>query len=156
PPVGDALSIEISGDDFAKLGEIAERIQREIADVPGLATLDSDFDLARPEVVVNVDREQAARLGLTTAKIANTLRTAVNGTEASQFRDGEDEWDITVRFAAEARASLADLSRLVVVDEDGDQIPLETVATISTGSSLQSIQHKDRRRVVTVSGKVTS
>ncbi|GMU65537.1 MAG: multidrug transporter AcrB [Acidobacteriota bacterium] len=156
PPVGDPVSIELAGDDFAKLGEIAERIQREIADVPGLATLDSDFDLARPEVIVTVDRVQAARLGLTTAKIANTVRTAVNGTEASQFREGEDEWDITVRFGPQARASLADLSRLVVVNEDGDQIPLETVATVTTGSSLQSIQHKDRRRVVTVSGKVTS
>jgi multidrug efflux pump subunit AcrB len=156
PPVGDPVSIEIAGDDFARLGAIADRIQREIADVPGLATLDSDFDLARPEVLVRVDREQAARLGLTTAKIATTLRTAVHGTEASQFREGEDEWDITVRFAPEARASLSDLGRLVVVDEDGAQIPLETVATIETGSSLQSIQHKNRRRVVTVSGKVTS
>ncbi len=156
PPVGDPLSIELSGDDFARLGEIADRIQRLIADVPGLATLDSDFDLARPEVLVHVDREQAARLGLTTAKIATTVRTAVHGTEASQFRDGEDEWDVTVRFAPEARASLTDLSRLVVVNEDGVQIPLETVARVSTGSALQSIQHKDRRRVVTIAGKVTS
>jgi len=156
PPVGAAVAIEISGDDFATLGAISERIEREIADVPGLATLENDFELARPEVVIDVDREQAARLGLTTSKIASTVRTAVNGTEASQYREGEDEWDITVRFAPEARASLADLSRLVIVNEDGRQIPLETVAAIRTGASLQAIQHKNRRRVVTVSGKVTS
>lgn len=156
PPVGDPLSIELSGDDFARLGGIAERIQREIADIPGLATLDNDFDLARPEVIVRVDRDQAARLGLSTALIASTLRTAINGTEASQFREGEDEWDITVRFAPAARSSLADLQRLVVVNEDGEQIPLDTVARIETGAALQSIQHKDRRRVVTIAGKVTT
>jgi multidrug efflux pump len=156
PPVGDALSIELSGEDFARLGEIAERIQREIADIPGLATIDNDFDLARPEVIVRVDRDQAARLGLTTALIARTLRTAINGTEASQFRDGEDEWDITVRFAPGARSSLADLQRLVVVNEDGEQIPLETVAKVETGAALLSIQHKDRLRVVTIAGKVTT
>ncbi len=156
PPVGDALSIELSGDDFATLGAIAERIQREIADLPGLATLDNDFDLARPEVIVRVDRDQAARLGLSTALIARTLRTAINGTEASQFREGEDEWDITVRFAPGARSSLADLQRLMVVNEDGEQIPLETVAEVRTGAALQSIQHKDRRRVVTIAGKVTT
>ncbi len=156
PPVGDPLSIEIAGDDFAKLGEIADRIQRAIVDIPGLATLDSDFDLARPEVVVTVDRDQAARLELTTAKIASTLRTAVNGTKASTFREGEDEWDVTVRFRPEARASIADLSRLTVVTEAGLQIPLENIARVETGSALQSIQHKNRRRVVTVSGKVTS
>ncbi len=156
PPVGDPLSIELSGDDFARLGGIAERIQREIVDIPGLATLDNDFDLARPEVIVRVDRDQAARLGLSTALIASTLRTAINGTEASQFRDGEDEWDITVRFAPGARSSLSDLQRLVVVNEDGEQIPLDTVARIETGAALQSIQHKDRRRVVTIAGKVTT
>ena len=156
PPVGDPLSIEVSGDDFARLGSIAEAIQRQIADVPGLATLDSDFDLARPEVVVRIDRVQAARLDLTTAKIASTLRTAFNGTEASTFRDGEDEWDVTVRFAPEARASLADLSRLTIATEEGELIPLDTIAKVETGSALQAIQHKNRRRVVTVSGKVTS
>ncbi len=156
PPVGDPLSIEISGDDFARLGAIAEQIQREITGIAGLATLDNDFDLARPEVIVHVDRDQAARLGLSTALIARTLRTAINGTEASQFRDGEDEWDITVRFAPGARSSLADLQRLVVVNEDGEQIPLETVAKVETGAALQSIQHKDRRRVVTIAGKVTT
>ncbi|MCB1009086.1 MAG: efflux RND transporter permease subunit [Acidobacteria bacterium] len=156
PPVGDPVSIEISGDDFARLGAISDRIQRAIADVPGLATLDTDFDLARPEVIVRIDRDQAARLGLTTTKIASTLRTAFNGTEASTFRDGEDEWDVTVRFAPEARASLADLSRLTVATEAGLLIPLDTVATVETGAALQSIQHKNRRRVVTVSGKVTS
>jgi CzcA family heavy metal efflux pump len=156
PPVGDAVSIELAGEDFARLGAIAARIQEEIADVPGLATLDTDFDLARPEVIVRVDREQAARLGLSTAGIASTVRTAINGTEASQFRDGEDEWDVTVRFQPGARASLADLERLVVVNEDGVQVPLGTVAAVSTGAALQAIQHKDRRRVVTVSGKVTS
>lgn len=156
PPVGDPLSIELSGDDFSRLGEIAERIQREIADIPGLATLDNDFDLARPEVIVRVDRDQAARLGLSTALIARTLRTAINGTEASQFREGEDEWDITVRFAPGARSSLSDLQRLMVVNEEGVQVPLETVARVETGAALQSIQHKDRRRVVTISGKVTT
>ncbi len=155
PPVGDPVSIELTGDDFAKLGAIADRITKTIADIPGLATLDSDFDLARPEVIVDVDREQAARLGLSTAGIASTVRTAINGTEASKFRDGEDEWDVTVRFEPGARASLADLERLVVVNEDGVQVPLDTVAKVSTGAALQSIQHKDRRRVVTVSGKVT-
>jgi len=155
PPVGAPVTIEISGDDFARLGEISERVRREIADIPGLATLESDFDLATPEVVVRIDREQAARLGLTTAKIAGTVRTAIRGTEASQFRDGEDEWDITVRLRADARSSLSDLGRLVIVTESGEQVPLENIATISTAATLQSIQHKDRKRVVTLSGLVT-
>ncbi|MCZ7649920.1 MAG: efflux RND transporter permease subunit [Thermoanaerobaculia bacterium] len=156
PPVGDPLTIEIAGDDFQRLGEIAARIRAAVADIPGLATLDDDFDLDRPEVVVHVDRVQAARLGLTTAKIAGTLRTAVNGTKASTFREGEDEWDITVRLPAADRTSLADLGRLAIVNEAGDQIPLETFARLERGAAMTTIKHKDRKRVVTISGKVTS
>ncbi|HEX6199020.1 MAG TPA: efflux RND transporter permease subunit, partial [Thermoanaerobaculia bacterium] len=105
PPVGDPLSIEISGDDFATLGRIATRIQEEIEDVEGLRSLTTDFELARPELIVDVDRTQAARLGLTMADVASTVRTAVTGTEASTFRppEEEDEVDITVRLAEEHR-----------------------------------------------------
>jgi multidrug efflux pump subunit AcrB len=156
PPVGAPLSIEIRGDDFATLGAVADQVQQAIADVEGLVSLDSDFDVARPEVIVRVDRTEAARLGLTTAKIAGTVRTAVNGTEASVYRYGDDEADVVVRLAEGARSSLEELSRLTVVTEDGAQVPLTAVGTLSTDSSLTSINHKDRKRVVTVTGDVTS
>ncbi len=154
-PVGAPLSLELTGDDFTVLGEIAARIRREIADIPGLVSLDDDYDLARPEVVVTVDRVAAARLDLSTVEIARTLRTAVGGTEASTYRRGDEEIDITVRLAEASRASIEDLRRLLVVNEQGDQVPLEAVATVERGASLTAIRHKNRRRMVTVSGDVT-
>lgn len=155
PPVGDPVVLEIAGDDFARLGAISERIAQLIRDVPGLATLDSDFDLARPELVVSIDRDRAARLDLKTAKIASTVRTAIHGSKASSFRDGSDEWDVTVRLAPEHRRTLADLERIAVVTEKGGQIPLGNLARFEPGAALEAIRHKDRRRVVTLSGKVT-
>jgi CzcA family heavy metal efflux pump len=158
PPVGEPLSIEISGDDFATLGAIAARLQEAIADVPGLRSLATDFELARPEVILDVDRTQAARLGLTTSDVASTVRTAVTGTEASHYRppEEEDEVDITVRLAEGARSSLEALSQLAIRTDDGAQIPLGSIATLRRASALTSIQHKDGDRVVTVSGDVTS
>ncbi len=156
PPVGAPLSIEVSGDDFATLGAVATRIEDTIRDIPGLVSLDSDFDVARPELVVAVNRTEAARLGLTTAKIARTVRTAVHGTKASVYRYGDKEADVVVRYGAGARASIAELARLTVVAEGGAQVPLSAVATVSTDSSLTSINHKDQKRVVTVTGDVTS
>jgi multidrug efflux pump len=156
PPVGAPLSIEVRGDDFETLGTIAARIQEAIADVPGLVSLDSDFDVARPEIVVEVDRTEAARLGLTTRKIATTVRTAVNGTEASVYRYGDDEADVVVRLAEGSRSSIEELSRLTVVTEDGDQVPLSALATVRTDTALTSINHKDQKRVVTITGDVTS
>ncbi len=155
PPVGAPLAIEISGDDFETLGRIAGRVRQAVEGIPGLVSLDDDYDLARPEVVVTVDRVEAARLGLTTAGIASTLRTAINGSEASTYRRGDEEIEITVRLREAARSEIADLERLVIVAEGGEQIPLGAVATVERASSVTAIRHEARRRRVTVSGKVT-
>ena len=92
--------------------------------IPGLVSLDDDFDLARPEIIVHLDRTQAARLGLTTANVAGTMRTAINGTEASTYRHGDDDIDITVRLQEGSRTSLEDLRKLAIVAEGGAQIPV--------------------------------
>ncbi|MDH3253486.1 MAG: efflux RND transporter permease subunit [Acidobacteriota bacterium] len=156
PPVGDPVSVDLSGDDFAVLGDIARRIRLEIADIDGLVSLDDDFDLARPEILIRLDRTQAARLGLTTAKVAGTIRTAVNGTEAATFRQGDEDIDITVRLAEASRNSLEDLRRLTVVSEENGQIPISAIASVDRTKALTAIRHKDQKRVVTVSGKVTN
>jgi CzcA family heavy metal efflux pump len=155
PPVGDPVSIELSGEDFATLGVISQRIRDSISDVKDLVSLDDDFDLARPEIVVHLDRTQAARLGLTTANVAGTIRTAVNGTEASTYRHGDEDIDITVRLQEESRTSVEDLKRLTIVAEGGAQIPISSIASVERSNALTSITHKDQKRVVTVSGKVT-
>ena len=56
PPVGAPLAVEITGDDFETLGQIAGRARRALEGIPGLVSLDDDYDLARPEVIVTVDR----------------------------------------------------------------------------------------------------
>jgi multidrug efflux pump subunit AcrB len=57
------------------------------------------MDDARQELVIDVDRERAALYGLSTAQVGGTIRSAVQGTEAAKFRQGENEYDIVVRLA---------------------------------------------------------
>ncbi|MEM8993940.1 MAG: efflux RND transporter permease subunit [Acidobacteriota bacterium] len=154
-PVGPPVSIELAGEDFEVLGQIAERVRTAIADIPGLVSLESDFDLARPEVILDVDRAAAARLGLTMANIAGTVRTAINGTDASTYRRGDEQIDIVVRLAESSRTSIDDLERLALVGDTGEQVPLGAVATVHRTESLLAINHRDRRRMVTVSGETT-
>lgn len=155
PQVGDPLAIELIGDDFATLGELASRVRDLVDGIPGLVSLDDDFDLASPEVVVSVDRVEAARLGLTVADVARTLRTAVQGEEASTYRRGDEEIDITVRLREGSRSSLDHLRRLTVVTEGGQQVPIEAFATVERSAALTAIRHRNRQRMVTVSGKVS-
>ena len=154
-PVGPPVSFEITGEDFAVLGSISQRIRKEIENIPGLFSLKDDFDLARPEVVVHVDRVEASRLGLTMANVAGTIRTAIHGTEASTYRQGDEAIDVTVRLAEPYRQSIDDLAGLRILGDFGAAVPLGSIATIERTSALPAINHKDRRRVVTISGQVT-
>lgn len=151
PPVGKPINIEISGDDFSKLGEISENLKREIQNIPGLTDLKDNFDRTKPEIQVIVDREKASLFGLNTAMIGMTVRTAINGTEASKFRVGEDEYDITVRLGKQQRNEIETLENLYISNRDGQKIPLSSVAQIKFSGSVGAINRKDMKRVVTVS-----
>jgi multidrug efflux pump subunit AcrB len=151
---GKPVTIRISGDDFLVLERLAREVKDKIRDVEGLVNLDDDLDRGKPEIRVKVDRVEAALAGLNTRDIANTVQTAVMGTDASKYRIGEDEYDIVVRLAPEARASLDDLAELTVPDEDGIPIPIRTVARLEAGAGPASIRRVDLKRVVTVDGDV--
>lgn len=151
PPVGKPVNIEISGDDFVKLGEISEQIKREIQNIPGLTDLKDNYDKTKPEIQVLVDREKAALYGLNTAMVGSTVRTAINGTEASKFRVGEDEYSITVRLGKQQRNEIQTLENLYITNREGKKIPLSSVAKVKFSGSVGAINRKDLKRVVTVS-----
>jgi multidrug efflux pump len=151
PPTGPPVNVEISGDDFVKLGQLSNIIKNQIQDIQGIADLKTDFNESRPEIKVLIDREKAAFNKLNTASISSTIRTAINGTEASKFRVGEDEYDITVRLDETQRDNVSSIENLFITNRDGQSIPLTSVATVSFSGGLEKINRKDQKRVVTVS-----
>ncbi len=154
PQVGKPVSIRLYGDDFEVLSRLSQRIQDEIRGAPGLVNLDDDLDRGKPELRLYVDRVDAMIAGLNTREIALAIQTAVRGTDASEFRIGEDEYDIVVRLAPEARGSLDDLGNLTVPDEDGIPVPLRALARLEPGVGPAAIRRVDLKRVVTVDADV--
>lgn len=149
PPTGKAVEIQIRGDDFSVLDQISTDIIRRIRDVPGISELKDNYEKGKPELQVRIDREKAAILGLNTSQIANTIRSAVNGTEASKYRVGQDEYDIVVRFAQNYRANYSDLLNLTIFHE-GQHYPLANFASIELSAGLTTVNHVDGDRVVTI------
>jgi len=150
PPTGSPISIEIAGDDFVMLGSLADQIKREIKDIPNITDIKDDFEEARPEIKIIIDREKAALYKLNTSLIASTIRTAINGTTASKYREGEDEFDITVRLDSAQRNDIAKIQNLYVADRDGFLVPLTSVAEIDFSGGFGAIKRKDLKRVVTI------
>lgn len=151
PPTGPPVNIEISGDDFEKLGKISDDIKRQIVDIPGMKDLKDDFDEARPEIKITVDREKAALYGLNTTTVASTIRTAINGTSASKYRVADKEYDITVRLDSAQREDITAIQSIYLPGKDGAKVPLTSVAKIEFSGGLGAINRKDLKRVVTVS-----
>jgi multidrug efflux pump subunit AcrB len=156
PPVGSAVNIEISGDDYKILGELSMLVKEAIRTVPGLVDLKDDFDDGKPELRVEIDREKAALYGLNTRLIANSIRTAINGFTASKYRVDEDEYDITVRLRKDQRSSINSLETLEVIynNKKGKtlSVPLISVAKIHKSKGPGAIRRKDLSRVITISG----
>jgi len=158
PPTGPPVNIEISGPQFDRIVQISTELKRRLTDaaqtgaLPGLVDITDNLNTGRPEVQVDVDRDQAAEYGLSTSQIAQTVRSAIQGVEADTYRSGEDEYDITVRLQKADRASLESLENLTVTNIRGQQIPLTSVADIEEGTGFGSITRIDEKRVVTVSG----
>ncbi|WP_420456526.1 efflux RND transporter permease subunit [Rubrivirga sp.] len=157
PPTGAAVNIEVSGAEFDEIQRIANSIKAQLDEavesgrIEGLVDVRDNLNSGRPEYRVEIDRERAAAFGLSTQKVALAVRGAVNGVEASKYRDGKDEYDVTVRLREEDRESLRELESLTVLNE-GVQIPLVSVARIVPASGLGSITRLDQERVVTVLG----
>jgi multidrug efflux pump subunit AcrB len=152
------VSIEISGED----PEVLQRLSDRVIDVleaspvyPKLVGLESDMDVARPELSVHVDRELAALYDLNTAQIGNAIRAAINGVEAAKYRTGNDEYDIIVRLAEPYRNELEGLRELTVMNE-GIQVPLVSVATWSVEPGAGTIRRKDQDRMVTITSDVAA
>ncbi len=115
--------------------------------------LESDLPKARSEIRITVDREKAALYDLNTNSIGYTIRQAINGVEASKFRDGKEEYDIIVRLSEEYRNDMSTLGDLTIFHE-GIQIPLSEVATWEVSDGLGGIKHKNSERVITISADV--
>ncbi|MEZ4321296.1 MAG: efflux RND transporter permease subunit [Myxococcota bacterium] len=159
PPVGKPIGVEVSGPDFHSTGELALEVRRAIAKLDGVADLSDDYRVGRPEMRLRIDRGAAKRIGVSTAGIGNAVRTAVAGSKASALRDGEDEYDIVVRLAPEAREDLQSVLALRLPGRedrspDTFAVPLSSVAGYSLDGGTGSVKHIDQDLVVTISGDV--
>ena len=156
PATGLPVNIELVGSDPDILSNLADEMLATLRADPvyaKLVRLDSNLDDARPELGVSVDREKAALYGLSTRRVGQAIRGAIQGIEAAKYRTGNDEYDIIVRLAEEDRDELSTLSELTVLSE-GDPIPLLSVASWEVGEGAGSIRRLDMDRAVTVSSEV--
>jgi multidrug efflux pump subunit AcrB len=107
-----------------------------------------------PSVQIDIDRQKAALFGLSTNTIGFALKTAYNGLDVSTYREGGDDYDITVKFTEDDRKVTDVLRKLMIPTPVGQLVPLTTLATIKYAGSIGDINRINHERVVTVKAQV--
>jgi multidrug efflux pump len=164
PPTGMPINIEISGEDINEMVAISERFIEfiESLNIAGIEKLKSSMEVNKPELILELDREKANKLGMSTAQIGMALRTAIYGLEISKFREGDEEYPIQLRLAKKYRENIDVLlsQKITVPSREPNsppyKVPLASVANISYQTSYGGIQRIDNKRVITISSNVLS
>lgn len=156
PESGPPINIEISGPDFDILTGIAKEIATVLRRVPDAVNVRDDYDEGKPEIEVIVDRQQALLTGLNTELIGRAVQTAINGRKAGEFRDGDEEYDVMVRFPKSFREDLSNLDTMNLVNLQNVSVPFSSVARLEHGSGVGFIKRLDRKRTVTVSAEAVN
>ena len=161
PPTGRPINIEITGSEFDMLIAAADDVKKVVdaAEIPGIEGLQIDLETNKPEMLVRIDRDRAGRLGVSTQQIAMVLRTALYGSEASKYKEGEDDYPIEIRLKKDYRYDVASLMNQFVTfrsQASGKivQVPISAVTSYEFVSSYNSIKRKDSERLITVYSNV--
>lgn len=145
------IAVKIFADDLTELTNYGNTLKTRLETLDGLLPPTFSMEQGRPELSIDLDREQIRLLGLSAADVAGTISTYFLGTTATMYRDGGDEYAIFVRAPREVRADLERLRALPIVTPAGLTVPLETVAHIRQALGPTAIARENQQRLGTVS-----
>lgn len=162
PPQAKPITIEIAGDDFDALTKNAEDVRKFIVNskIEGVDNIKSDFVSNKPEIVFDIDRERAQREGISTQQLAIEIRSAVFGSEATKFRDVDDEYPVNLRFKYDQRSDIETIRNLKITYRDMNMgglvrsVPISAVSNIRYDYTYAGIKRKNNMRLITLSGDV--
>jgi hydrophobe/amphiphile efflux-1 (HAE1) family protein len=155
---GSAVALSVQGDDLDELQRIAEQVMLATRDVPGLENMEPSTEEASPQLSIELDRERAAYLGLSVAAVGQTLRTALDGTVATRYTSGNQEYDLRVMLPRERFTSPEDLGSVALFPggANGAPIYLRDVARVSNSLGPTTILRENQNRVLRLTGDVVT
>jgi multidrug efflux pump subunit AcrB len=152
PPVDAPVAIRIVGPEIEGLRRIADQVEQVLKATPGTRDVNNPSRLLRTDLDLGIDTEKAGLLGVSALEVNRTVRLAVAGLAAGQFRASNgDEYDITLRLPMRERPSIEALDAIEVGTSSGRQIPLREISTPHFETVTNSITRYNRERQVTVS-----
>ena len=158
---GKSVEVNLTGNEMAELATYSEEIVGRLQPIPGQTPLVegvemvySTLDVGNPERRVVPDRQRCADLGFHVSDIADLIGTLVGGSIVDTYKEGGDEFDITLVGPDAEIRSKEDLENFILQTASGDQVTLRDVADVVYAVGPTKVEHIDQDRSVTVSVQV--
>ena len=149
---GAPFQLTIQAQDLDALNRYAGELVNKLQASRFLVNVRSSFEVNKPELRLDIDRDRAAALGVSVADISRTLQILFGGLDLSKIKVGGKEYDVMVQLARESRLKPQDLDRLYVRNTAGDLIQLSSVVRHQVGAAPNAIEHYNRLRSATITG----
>ena len=144
------VQVQLVGDSSSMLQEIGQEVLPLLAQRPELRDVRIDNGEKGGELKVHVDRERAAAFGFNAEQVASFVGLALRGAPLREFRRGDNEVPVWVRFAGAEQSSPEDLASYSVRTGDGRSVPLLSLVSVDVGSSATQIGRTNRQTTLTI------
>lgn len=148
------IAIKIFGNDLNKLYTLGNQIKSEISEIEGVADLNVEQQVERPQLQISPRRNMMAKYGVTPRQFADYVHVLLEGEAVSTVYEGNNAFDLTVKVASHDRDAIESIRNLMV-DADGKKIPFEYIADIKSGSGPNTINRENVQRKIVVSCNVS-
>jgi hydrophobe/amphiphile efflux-1 (HAE1) family protein len=155
---GADVALNLQGDDLEELQRIGAIVMSRLTGVPGLENMEASTEEASPQLSVALDRERAGYLGLSVADVGQTLRTALDGTVATRYTEGNREYDVRVMLPRDRFTSPEHLGAVALFSgpAGGAPVYVRDVASVSMSLGPTDIRRENQNRVLRLTGDVVA
>ena len=144
------LATKIYGEDLEELDRLSAEIKEAIAEVEGVADLSLEANVGKPQIRIQVDRDQLARYGLNADDVLSVVRTGIGNEPVSTLIDGVRRFDITARIADASKASTQAIADIPIRAGSGAVVPLHAVADVTVAEGYSFVRREQLQRYAVI------
>lgn len=148
------IAIKLFGDDLNRMFSIGNQIKDAIQGIPGIADLNVEQQIERPQLIISPKREILAKYGISLPEFSEFVNVCLAGEAISQVYEKGKSFDLTIRVKDDLRDKMEKIRNMMIDTNDGQKVPLNYVAEIRSAMGPNTISRENVKRKIVISANV--
>jgi CzcA family heavy metal efflux pump len=148
------IAVKLFGDDFERLRSIAEDVKTQMQNVSGVVDLAIEQQMKVPQIRIKPDRYALASYGMTVADFLEAIDIAFSGEVVSQVYEGQQSFDLLVRYNEDHRGSIENITRAMFDTPMGGMVPITALAEVVSEKGMNAVSRENVQRKLVVQANV--